>query len=538
MKKFSLRSITFLSIILLALFFNSCKKPIINDEVDLDPGNILPTIYLNDGPLATVTNICGVLSFDDEAHFESVYQHLENRYNNNEDRDSTASLDAFQNSFNYTSRRKYVDDWEKGMENQGIPINDSNDIDTLFFGDLVMQTLINTKGIVKIGNDAVLILDDCLWIRVPFNDCQGKMLLEQLFDKLQEKGETADEAATEFLVTNDMIIDNRCSSISERNGCGFRVGFSYQDPVLNPATNFFEILLEDETSDDYTNSKMRIWKLKNNNLSSPAVFLPFSGGVSPFAFGRNVTLRVPMTMDKITVVLTKRTLSPYCEEEVEKIIYINCPHPDWRHIGDDKIQFRTRNSQPGMQVVWNFGDDLNTTSTALNPLFDYNVTCPELVNISFAITSPLANCDQEFYINDIPVGPVGFLRHKKGSGWIENGSEKFKWSLKVNGTPNALGLPLGNSKVKGFIKFKRRNNNGKWRSRKTNLIIRFEGNTYDTSCSILNNLASVSSARSRSNKKRMKHKYTTSTPFRVFVGDPIRAYFEAGGVSGTFSVFD
>lgn len=536
MKIFSLKSITLLSILYLIVFINSCEKNIVNESINpIDP---LPILYQNDGPLATVTSFCEVLSFTDEAHFESVYQYLDTRYTANESQDSTASLDAFQKGFNYTSRRNFIDDWEEDMENQGIPIDNTNDVDTIFFGDLVMQTLINEKGIVKIGDDAVLMLDECLWIRLSFNDCQGKSLLEDLFAILHSAEPNVDELISQFIIEHNVQFEDRCPTFlgARSTGCGFRTDFEYDQPTLNPSNNRFEFTLKDLTVDYLTNSQVRIWSIVNNDQNNPALFVLPLGVTDIRDFRKNPKISVPSWMDHITIRLAKRTLIPYCVEFVEKTIYFNCPYPDWNYINEYEVKFYTRNAQPGTQVNWNFGDGNNSSS--FSPSHVYSTSCPEVFDVNFSLPSADPNCPQE-YSFPVKAGPAGFLRHKRANDWYESGSEKFKWRIVANGAPNILGLSVGNSKVRGFIKYKRKNNNGKWRKRRTSLKIQFMGNTYDNlSCSILNDLSAITSAKSKNNKKRMWHKYTTSTPFFISVNDPIKAYFEAGGISGTFDVFD
>ena len=108
-------------IIALLFFSSSCKKEEIKLDVNFEPNTT--NDYKNDGSLSKVTKICDVLSFDDEAHFRDVYNHLESRYDANEATDSTASLDAFENELNFESRRTFVNDWETNMEDSGTMQN-------------------------------------------------------------------------------------------------------------------------------------------------------------------------------------------------------------------------------------------------------------------------------------------------------------------------------------------------------------------------------------------------------------------------------
>jgi hypothetical protein len=165
----------------------------------------------------------------------------------------------------------------------------------------------------------------------------------------------------------------------------------------------------------------------------------------------------------------------------------------------------------------------------------------ENFNASFNVYSAAGGtCQVEFPVIPISVGPKDkYIKHKKAKGWKVVGGEKFKWMIKANGTRSILGIDLGFVKEKAKIKYKNKNGSGKWKKKKTNLTIRFENNIYEVSnCSILNDLAAVSSPKIVSNKKKTKNKYKTSTPFRIYLNDPVQAYFQAGGISCTFDVFD
>ncbi len=527
-------------IITLLLFNSSCKKEDAVLDINFEPD--LTIKYKNDGPLSKVTKICDVLSFDDEAHFRDVYNHLETRYDANEATDSTASLDAFENELSFTSRRTFVNDWETAMEDAGTSIDETNDIDTIFFEDDVMKTLLNPNAIVKVGDDAVLMIDDCLWIRVPFQDCQGVKLLEQFSQMLSNPGREAQEEAMEFSIQNNIVFEDLCPSPpgSRSSGCGFQIDFTYTDPVINPSTGRYEFTLTDLTHDYLANSQLRKWKIVGDNSLDTMVskFETLLGGQSSGA--ESPTVSVPSDADYIIIKLKKRTLRPYCAEYVEKKIYLACPSPDWNYVDMYTVQFFTRNHSPGLTVDWNFGD--GNTSTAPNPTHTYTVSCLEEFNVNFNVSSATGGgiCQVEFPVMKVSVGPKDkYIIHKKATGWKESGSEKFKWLIKANGAPNILGIGLGFGKVKGKIKYKKKNGSGKWKKKKTSLTIRFENHIYEVSnCSILNDLAVVSSPKIVSNKKKTKHKYKTSTPFRIFLDDPVQAYFQAGGINGTFDVFD
>ena len=131
----------------------------------------------------------------------------------------------------------------------------------------------------------------------------------------------------------------------------------------------------------------------------------------------------------------------------------------------------------------------------------------------------------------VDVGPTHFLKYKKAKGWGKAGSEKFKWKLVANGSKG---------KVKGVIKYKKKNGLGLWTKRKTNLSIQFLGNIYDNNtCTVIENLSFNPKARkSKSNNKTMRLKYKTSKPFFINVNDPVAAKYEAGNISGTYDVFD
>lgn len=401
--------------------------------------------------------------------------------------------------------------------------------------------MLNPNAIIKVGDDAVLMINDCLWIRVPFQDCQGVKLLEQFSIMLSMPGREAQEAAMEFAIQNNIIFEDLCPSPpgSRSSGCGFQTDFTYTDPVLNPSTDRYEFTLTDLTQDYLANSQLRVWKIVSDNSVDTMVskFETLFGGQSSGA--ESPTVSVPNDADYIIIRLKKRSLRPYCAEYTEKKIYLKCPSPDWNYVDMYTVQFKTRNYSPGMNVEWNFGD--TNTSTAINPSHTYSVSCLENFHASFNVYSAAGGvCQIEFPLMTVSVGPKDkFIRHKKAKGWKEVGGEKFKWMIKANGTPNILGIDLGFGKVKGKIKYKKKNGSGKWRKKKTNLTIRFENHTYEVnSCSILNDLAVVSSPKIVSNKKKTKNKYKTSTPFRIFMDDPIQAYFQAGGINGTFDVFD
>lgn len=527
-------------IIAFLFFTTSCKKEEIKLDVNFEPNT--STDYKNDGPLSKVTKICDVLSFDDEAHFRDVYNHLETRYDANEATDSTASLDAFEDELNFESRRTFINNWEKDMEDNDIPIDETNDIDTIFFEDDILKTMLNPNAIVKIGDDAVLMIDDCLWIRVPFQDCQGVKLLEQFSIMLSKPGREAEEAAMEFAIQNNIIFEDLCPSPpgSRSSGCGFQTDFTYTDPVINPSTGRYEFTLTDLTQDYLANSQLRRWKIIGDNSLDTMVskFETFFGGQSSGA--ESPTVSVPSDADYIIIRMKKRTLRPYCAEYTEKKIYLACPSPDWNYVDMYTVHFFTRNYSPGVLVNWDFGDGNTSTSPSIN--HTYSVSCLTNYNASFSAASPIGGglCQVEFPLMPVSVGPKDkYIRHKKAKGWKEVGGEKFKWMIKANGTPSILGIDLGFGKVKGKIKYKKKNGSGKWRKKKTNLTIRFENHTYEVNnCSILNNLATVSSPKVVSNKKKTRHKYKTSTPFRINFDDPIQAYFQAGGINGTFDVFD
>ncbi|MFK7772234.1 MAG: PKD domain-containing protein [Saprospiraceae bacterium] len=530
-----------LNVLIIAFLFfsSSCKKEEVKLDVNFEPNPT--TDYKNDGPLSKVSKICDVLSFDDEAHFREVYHHLESRYDANEATDSTASLDAFENELNFESRRTFVNDWETNMEDSGIPIDETNDIDTIFFEDDILKTMLNPNAIMKIGGDAVLMIDDCLWIRVPFQDCQGVKLLEQFSIMLAKPGREAQEATMEFAIQNNIVFEDLCPSPpgSRSSGCGFQIDFTYTDPVINPSTGRYEFTLTDLTHDYLANSQLRRWKIVGDNSVDTMVskFETLFGGQSSGA--ESPTVSVPSDADYIIIRLKKRTLRPYCAEYVEKKIYLACPSPDWHYVDMYTVQFTTRNYSPGMSTDWNFGD--GNTSTAINPTHTYSVSCLENFNANFNVYSAAGGvCQIEFPVIPITVGPKDkYIKHKKAKGWKTVGNEKFKWMIKANGTPSIIGIDLGFGKVKGKIKYKKKNGSGKWKKKKTNLTIRFENHTYEVNnCSILNDLATVSSPKIVSNKKKTKNKYKTSTPFRIFLDDPIQAYFSAGGINGTFDVFD
>ncbi|MFT6319319.1 MAG: hypothetical protein ACJAT4_000236, partial [Granulosicoccus sp.] len=345
----------------------------------------------------------------------------------------------------------------------------------------------------------------------------------------------------EFSIQNNIVFEDLCPTPpgSRSSGCGFQIDFTYTDPVLNPSTDRYEFTLTDLTHDYLANSQLRKWKIISDNSLDTMVskFETLFGGQSSGA--ESPTVSVPNDADYIIIRLKKRTLRPYCAEYVEKKIYLACPSPDWNYIDMYTVQFTTRNYSPGMSTDWYFGD--GNTSTAINPSHTYSVSCLENFNASFNVYSAAGGtCQVEFPVMPISVGPKDkYIRHKKAKGWKVVGGEKFKWMVKANGTPNILGIDLGFGKVKGKIKYKKKNGSGKWKKKKTNLTIRFENHTYEVNnCSILNNLATVSSPKIVSNKKKTKHKYKTSTPFRIFLDDPIQAYFQAGGINGTFDVFD
>ena len=506
--------------VLLGILFTACKKEPI---LDLDPGLILG--YSTDmGPLNTVNKVCNaVLCFEDETHFRNSYDYLEGKYDSTSPTDSTAYLDFFEDQKDFKSLRRHVENLEKQMEAQNIPITDANDPDKTFFEDDVMKTFLNEDKLVKIGDTVVLYLDECVIFKAPFEDCRGVTLMSQ-FSKLIEQNEI--EAANQFMFDNPEIqIENICDSGSERGNCGIVADFQTSiNWTADP--DFVEVTLDANAYSDRPilfikwgfryESGIDVIQGELFDVETDILGIPIR---IRLVTGRTVILKVPRSKDFFEV--SYRATNLLCSNKITKRINIACGININRSYGlNDNVTF-TVDHNPAIPITgfnWIFGDGATGTGSTVTHQYTYS------------------GCGGSFDVYVIPQGTLppecssdigtrvklGWRKYRSSGSKTERetlNGQKVKWKIKQNGD-----RLLGKNKIKAKIKARG------FRAR-ADFDISYSGNIYldNPTCSAYD-LSTVSST-SGSNKKRLKNVYKRSDKFNLKLTDIYTTHFTVDGTA-------
>lgn len=446
-------------------------------------------------PTLGVKNYCDILHFESMNRFNHLYDSLTvqtdriyNSASSNED-DELIPLILFEKKNKFSSYREFVKSHDESI-NSDPDIDDfASEIDTIFYDDDVLKTMLNRERLVAIGDSLYLYYDDCITIRCFIGqEICDKTKWEKLM-KIRDAIDNKNYNVFNSPINKDIEIDFNCGELhnpnASRSDCGVSTELKMGDIKCNPVSgcSTVEFISDEIITNNFSQGILRYWSINGERQIHPE-------GTGKLASKIQICFDPNADFEVFNVELKYINLSGFCEKIIEKRFFVSCQPCYPPNISIEKIGGNPYNielildnllqniTDYTLRVNYGDGNGWNTYNMGDNLVYEYpRPYCNKDYDIRYSFdgtnsSNPSFNCsigDDRLFINYKPITccPKKALKKCNKSCPLE-----FTFS----GTNHKIKYKLRHKKKKMLVAAKHfeENRRGNFKKRKTNWSFLFK----------------------------------------------------------------